>query len=276
MRFRPLHSDVGAEVLDFDIHAGGTPEEIAELRAAYDRYAMLLFRGQGRVAPLRQVEIAGWFGPPWPVDNTGNGDYVSVLANEDAAGSVVLPFHSDLTYTDTPIAAICLQAIALPKAGTSTTFVSGAAAWRRLPGELKRELEYCTARHVLARSATGMDWPEFVADHPVRFRHPRTGELILFVTQHHAVRILELKSGRSRDVLDAVFAHLYAEERRYVHAWELGDLLMWDNLVLQHARTEPSDPGQGARRLQRVALSEATLQETIDRARARDATYIPL
>lgn len=271
MRFRQLHRDFGAEVLDFDLHCGGTSAEIDELRSAYDRHAMLLFRGQGQVAPERQVEIASWFGPPPPVDNSGRGDFVSVLANEDAAGSVVLPFHSDLTYTDTPIDAICLHAIGVPEGGTSTTYVSGAAAWRALPDGLRQELTNCTLRHVLAKSATGMDWPEFVADHPVRFVHPRTGEPILFVTEHHATRILEMDEARSRAVLGELFGHLYAAERRYVHQWQLGDLLMWDNLALQHARTERSDPGQGARALQRVALSATTLQETIDRARAREA-----
>ena len=47
MRFRPLHPDFGAQVLDFDIQHGGSAEEIAELRDAYDRFGMLLFRGEG-------------------------------------------------------------------------------------------------------------------------------------------------------------------------------------------------------------------------------------
>lgn len=44
---------------------------------------------------------------------------------------------------------------------------------------------------------------------------------------------------------------------------------MWDNLALQHARTQPSDPGEGYRALQRVALAEVGLSELVDRARAR-------
>jgi len=268
MRFRPLHPNFGAQVLDFDIQHGGSAEEIAELRDAYDRFGMLLFRGGGRLSHRRHVELARWFGPPDPVDNSGSGDFVSVLQNEEDAGSMVLPFHSDLTYTDCPIKAICLQAIALPESGTSTTYVSGAAAWRKLPPDLQELLADKTLLHrYVSRMAYG--WPDFDAEHPVRLLHPRTGEPVLFVTEHHAEHILEMDEAQSRAVLDALFATLYAPDARYEHQWQLDDVLMWDNLVLQHARTEHSDPARGRRALQRVALAEVGLQELVDRARER-------
>src|SRR5262245_56350109 len=132
MQVRSLHPDFGAEILGFDVQRGGTPDEIDELRRAYDEHQLLLFRGGGRIAPERQVEIAAWFGPPPPVSNDGAGTLWSVLKNDEAAGSYQLPFHSDLTYTDVPIKGICLHAIDLPGGGTSTTFVSGIAAWAKL------------------------------------------------------------------------------------------------------------------------------------------------
>jgi alpha-ketoglutarate-dependent taurine dioxygenase len=271
MRFRPLHPDFGVEVLDFDIQRGGAPGEVEALREAYDRHSMLLFRGGGRISHERHVEIASWFGPPSPVDNTGNGGFVSVLDNDESSGSMQLPFHSDLTYTDDPIRAICLQAIALPERGTTTTYVSGEAAWNSLPPELREELAGLTLHHLYISRMPEYGWPNFEADHPMRLLHPRTGRPILLVTEHHAERILELDEQRSRAMLDRLFTYLYAPERRYVHRWRLDDLLMWDNLVLQHARTEISDPGQGKRALQRVALSDTTLGEHIARARAREA-----
>lgn len=269
MRFRPLHPDLGAEVLDFDVQRGGSPQEIEELRRAYDRYSLLLFRGGGRVSHERHVEIASWFGPPSPVDNSGNGDFVSVLQNEEASGSMQLPFHSDLTYTDVPIKAICLQAIEVPEGGTSTTFVSGRAAWAKLPAPLQQELADKTLHHLYISRMPEYGWPDFEADHPVRLTHPRTGEPILFVTEHHAERILELDEKCSRDVLDELFTYLYAPEARYEHWWQLDDLLMWDNLAIQHARTKESKPSEGKRALQRVALAEVGLPELIEQAKAQ-------
>lgn len=269
MEFRPLHADLGVEVLGFDLQHGGSPAEVEALRRAYDAHQMLLFRGGGRVSPERHVEIAGWFGPPPPVDNTGNGDFVSVLRNEEAAGSMRLPFHSDLTYTDCPIKAICLQAIELPAGGTSTTFVSGMAAWDRLPGPLQDELAGTTLRHVYVSNMPEYGWPDFAADHPVRLPHPRTGRPILLVTEHHADRILELDEARSRAVIAELFGYLYAPEAQYEHCWQLDDLVIWDNLAIQHARTRHSDPAEGRRALQRVALAEVGLPELVERARAQ-------
>jgi alpha-ketoglutarate-dependent taurine dioxygenase len=270
MRFRPLHPDFGAEVIGFDVQRGGSAGEIEALREAYDRYQLLLFRGGGRIAPERHVEITSWFGPPPPVSNMGEGNFVSVLKNDEAAGSYQLPFHSDLTYTDVPIKAICLHAIALPEAGTSTTFVSGVAAWAKLTAERQDDLASLTLRHLHIPNMPEYNWPNFVAEHPVRLQHPRTGQPILFVTEHHADRILELDETRSKALLEELFAHIYAPERRYEHQWQLDDLLMWDNLAVQHARTKKSEPSEGARALQRVALSEVGLDELIERARERE------
>jgi len=200
----------------------------------------------------------------------GEGNFVSVLKNDEAAGSWQLPFHSDLTYTDVPIKAICLHAIAVPEKGTSTTFVSGVAAWNKLPADRQTELAGLTLRHLHIPNMPEYNWPDFVADHPVRLTHPRTGEPILFVTEHHADRILEIDEVRSKALLAELFAHLYAPEWRYEHHWQLDDLLMWDNLAVQHARTRKSEPSEGARALQRVALSEVGLDELIERARERE------
>jgi taurine dioxygenase len=269
MRFRPLHPDFGVEVIGFDVQNGGTPEEVAELRRAYDAHTMLLFRGGGRVSHARHVEIASWFGPPDPVDNSGKGDFVSVLQNEEPAGSLQLPFHSDLTYTDCPIKAICLQAIEVPAAGTSTTFVSSMAAWDKLPAPLQEELADKTLRHLHISNVSAYNWPDFIAEHPVRKLHPRTGRPILLVTEHHADRILELDEAASKAMIEKLYTYLYAPEARYEHWWQLDDLLMWDNLAVQHARTRPSDPSEGKRALQRVALAEVGLPELIERARER-------
>jgi taurine dioxygenase len=270
MRFEPLHPDFGVEVHDFDVQAGGSTDEIAALRRAWKRHSMLLFRGGGRIAPERHVEIARWFGPPEPVSNVPGDGCVSVLHNRDMAGSARLPFHSDMTYTDDPVRAICLHAIAVPEGPTATAFVSGIAAWGRVPAELQAELEGMTLRHFLS-SDFGYDWPDFIAEHPVCRRHPGTDAPILFVTENHAQRILELDEARSREVLDELFAILYAPAAIYRHEWRQDDLLIWDNLALQHARPEQADPGAGERALQRVALCDTPLPVLVERAREQAA-----
>jgi taurine dioxygenase len=268
MWLRSLHPDFGAEVLDFDVLNGGAPEEIAALRAAYDEHQLLLFRGAGQpIPPERQVEISSWFGPP--IANSEDGVLWTVLHNSEPAGSARLPFHSDLSYTDDPILGLSLHATELPPGGSATAFVSGVHAWETLSPELKDLLAGKTLRHRLATSLYG-DWPEFLADHPVRLAHPRTGTPVLYVTEHHAERIHELEAETSARVLGELFAHLYAPEHVYVHDWTLHDLVAWDNLAVQHARPEVAEPAQGPRAMQRVALAEVPYFELVERARRQE------
>lgn len=269
MRIRRLHPDFGAEVLDFDPQAGGSAAEIATLRAAFDEHQLLLLRGDRAIAPERQVEISGWFGPP--IANSPDGTLWTVLHNDEAAGSLRLPFHSDLSYTDDPILGLSLHALEVPGGGTATAFVSGVHAWRSLPAARRALLADKTLRHRLASSLTYGDWPEFLADHPVRLVHPRTGAEVLYVTEHHAQRIHELDEAESGRVLAELYAHLYAPERVYVHRWTPFDLVVWDNLAVQHARPETAEPSRGARAMQRVALAETPYFTLVERARRQEA-----
>lgn len=268
MRFVPLHPELGVEVHGFDPHTGGSAAEIGTLRAAFDRHDLLLFRGFGRIGPERHTEITGWFGPPSPVSNAGNGAFVTVLDNAEEAGSFMLPFHSDLTYTDVPIKAICLHAVALPELPTSTSFVSNRAAWGRLSDADKALLAPLHLRHHYHSTMPSLNMPDMDAVHPLAFTNPRNGAPLLMVTEHHADRVLELDEAASRALIDRLLADIYAPEHQYEHVWQQNDLVLWDNLALQHARRERSDRGAGKRALQRVALSEVGLMELVARARA--------
>lgn len=264
MRVRKLHPDFGVQVLDFDVLRAAASQELEELRGVLDRHQLLLFRCGRRIPPERQVEISSWFGPV--VSNGGDGQLWSVLRNEEAAGRVRLAFHSDLSYTGSPIQGISLHAIEVPTGGTSTSFVSGVHAWSTLPPDRQQLLGTMTLRHQLSSKLYG-DWPEFIADHPVKLLHPRTGQPVLYVTEHHAQRIHELAADESGSMLAELFAHLYAPGHVYTHHWERYDLLMWDNLAIQHARCEEADVTAGPRAMQRVALSDVSFDELLERAR---------
>jgi taurine dioxygenase len=278
VHFRSLHDAIGAEVLDFDVLASTPPEEVEELKRALDEYQLLLFRDGQLIPPDRQVEMTGWFGPP--ADNAGTGRLWSVLRNEDDAGRRQLPFHSDFTYTDSPIKIISLQAIELPAGGSSTSFASGAHAWATLSPERQQLLAGMTLRHrhiptvgVVGSSAAASEPAhplqppkEFVAEHPVRLVHPRTGQPVLLVTEYHAERICEVDQEESDRLLREILAHMYQPENVYVHHWQLYDFLIWDNLALQHARADEAQIVDGPRAMQRVALNEVTYPELIARA----------
>jgi len=262
MQFRQLHDAFGAEVIGFDLDATPSADEIEELRQAYDRYYFLLFRSQKAIHPDRQVEMVGWFGH---ILAEGEKRW-SVLDNDDAAGRIQLQFHSDFTYTDYPIKGISLHAIAVPDGGTTTSYVSGVNAWKTLSKAQQTRVRDRSARHIHVSIVTA-EWPEFVADHPVCLIHPRTHEPVLFVTEHHARRIEGLDAEESDQLLHELFDHLYDPGQIYVHDWQLYDLIIWDNLGIQHARRDEAKPRQGRRTLQRVTIQDKGMGELIEVAR---------
>jgi taurine dioxygenase len=267
MQILPLHREFGAEIRGCNCAADLTAGAVATLRDALDRFQVLVLRGDAPLAPERQVAIAGLFGTP--VDN-GDGRLWSVLQNEEPAGAIKLPFHADFSYTDAPIKVITLHALELPPRGTSTSFVSNVASWASLPDDLRGVLAPLTVRH-RHKSSVGMDWPEFIAVHPLCKPHPRTGKPMLFATEHHADRIMELDPGASTVLLARIFNHIYSDEHVYMHHWQPHDLVIWDNLASQHARRETADLADGRRVVRRVVINDVAFPELIARARQQAA-----
>lgn len=263
MEFHPLHDGFGAEVTGFDLFAARDDAEIEMLRRAREQYQLLLFRADRPMPPERQLEITSWFGPV--MDSQGGA--IGFLSNEEGmfGGRERLPWHFDYSFTQTPFTGISLQAMALPPSGTVTLFASNALAWDSLPAAMQARLKGLTARH--RDSDDPISGKQVVmADHPVCVAHPRTGRTLLWITEYHVCRILELEEAESDALLAELFAHIYAPERVYEHRWQLHDFLVWDNLAIQHCRPVAADPAQGVRSLRRVTNADLSLAEITRRA----------
>jgi taurine dioxygenase len=65
--------------------------------------------------------------------------------------------------------------------------------------------------------------------------------------------IIGLSPADSDALLEDLFGYLYAADHVQEQKWQLGDLVLWDNLAVQHARREAAF---GERTLQRVTIAE--------------------
>jgi taurine dioxygenase len=157
-----------------------------------------------------------------------------------------LAFHSDLTYTRLPPEVLSLHALELPTTGGATRFANAALALRTLPDNLRTVIAGRLARHVysFAEDYAGPRTPEayagrhFAADQPMVRRNPRTGRDVLFVADHSTQQVVGMEPAESARLLTTLFAHLYAPEHVYVHDWQPDDLVLWENLELQHSRAD--------------------------------------
>ena len=94
--------------------------------------------------------------------------------------------------------------------------------------------------------------PRAVPSGPAAPINPRTGRSCIGVSEMHAARFNGMDWEESRDLIGAIYGHLYAPENMTEHVWHQGDLVIWDNITFQHARG--SLEGVGRRVLQRVIV----------------------
>ena len=64
---------------------------------------------------------------------------------------------------------------------------------------------------------------------PVVDTQPGSGRKVLFVGVH-ARQIVGMTTDESRLLLSDLLEHATQRERVYVHKWQIGDLVMWDNV----------------------------------------------
>jgi alpha-ketoglutarate-dependent 2,4-dichlorophenoxyacetate dioxygenase len=88
---------------------------------------------------------------------------------------------------------------------------------------------------------------------PLVDTHPGSGRKLLFVGVH-ARQILGWPTAESRMFLADLLEHATQRERVYVHEWQVGDLVIWDNRSTLH-RGRRYDVGE-RRELRRTTIND--------------------
>jgi taurine dioxygenase len=269
MRFIPLSDHIGAQVHDLDLDRPISAEVAAELHQALGAHKLLLFR-QGSISDDTHVRLLESMGRIMREDEAGSlFTHVGTTPDAYVKGTDRLRFHSDWQCAESG----ALQVISLyaeeMEHDDPTIFADMTYAARSLPSDLRDrvasfDLVQCTdfsgatpkdGHFRLSAQAPGVADAYFPRSvHPLLGRHRVTGEELLNVSEQQTSHIV----GMSEDESDVVFAelaqHQYGDDNRYVHHWQVGDLVIWDNIALQHARDASTGPS--GRRLRRVVLNE--------------------
>ena len=88
--------------------------------------------------------------------------------------------------------------------------------------------------------------------HPVVQTHPETGKKAVYVNRLMTARIEGVDAAESEALLEELFAVTEDPSIVYEHVWRPGDLVIWDNRCITHARTD--FPGNERRLLRRTTL----------------------
>ena len=245
--------------VDLDLREIGDEATRTHLRALYAEHHLLRFKDQSLTIE-QQIAVMELFGEVLKQRKDAVGFITNEAVKENFLGASELAFHSDLAFSPKPYHGISLHAVQVDNGRTSTRYIDSADAYDRLPAALKEEVEGLEALHVFGANLAGRnlsDTPDHLPRqvHPLVWRHPKTGRKILYVSYNQTASIVGYDKARSDDLIERLFEYSYPPHAIYDHRWYIGDVVIWDNIAMQHARGDISEVG--VRRLQRAVIGEA-------------------
>jgi alpha-ketoglutarate-dependent 2,4-dichlorophenoxyacetate dioxygenase len=278
LTFQKVHPCFAAEVSHVDLRRVQDADTLAEIRAGMDEFAVLVFRAQ----PFTDEEQIGFArrldgelhtktGSRVLVKSRLGNEAVGDISNLDEDGGLMKStdrrrmyslgnrlWHTDASFQDPPGRYSMLSAKVVPPAGADTEFADMRAAYDALDAEMKARLEGLRVHHSIAHSRQRLGF-EFSADeaealkgavHPLIRTLPRSDRRSLYLASH-ASRIIDWPVPEGRLLLHDLIEHATQREFVYRHAWQVGDLVIWDNRATMH-RATPFDVARYRRELHRV------------------------
>jgi taurine dioxygenase len=261
---RNLTDGFGAEIEGFEYRGEVDDVTHRRLREVFDDRGVLVFRGldidrtaQAYLSELVIRDDAPTLEEAAVLAGRQDGFWISNKEPGAAAPFGRLLYHCDMMWSQQPFLVNSLYGLDVAPDVVPTQFVSSVQAWQTLPEPLRSRVENLHALHVTDLDGVddrrrGDDDGEL--SNPIResfvstitsvgHRHPRTGSTLLYVSQGMTKEIVELSNDESEELLGELFAHLYQPQHVLEHHWRNGDLILWDNLALQHARPAVSADG---------------------------------
>ena len=265
MEIRTLGPGFAAEVRGVGLADVAERDDVyAFVRDAFETHSVLLFRGQPVTNEL-QLAYSKRFGPMEVAKaaSRGEGTPYSILTNVEPDGSLVPPdhkealraranqlWHTDSCFKDPPALASVLSVRIIPPTGGETEFASQRLGWERLPQSMRTRLADAYAWHDYTHSrgkisATMISDRERSTLPPVRWRirwrNPANGRDSLYVASHtYAIEGMPKDEGQA--LIGELIDHITAPGHTYLHTWQAGDIVMWDNrCTLHRGRPWPDD-----------------------------------
>jgi alpha-ketoglutarate-dependent 2,4-dichlorophenoxyacetate dioxygenase len=289
---KPLHPLFVGEVTGLDLRRPAGPDLVAEVNAAIDRHAVLVFRDQF-IGDDELLSFSSLLGPlettakstlamnhrikdPRLADVSNVDENEQLLSANDRRRMYNLGnqlWHTDASFRAVPAKFSLLHARSIPPVGGETEFADMRAAYDALDDAMKAKLEGLVAEHSIWHSRARLGFTDFsdaeraglppVPQLVVR-THPGSGRKTLYLAAH-AAHILGWPEAEGRALIDELIDFATQPRFVYSHSWRDGDLVMWDNRCTMH-RGRPWDDASYRRDLRRTTVRD--IASTLDQAKA--------
>jgi taurine dioxygenase len=283
---RPLPGPFGAEITGIDLATPPDDAAFGRIVDALHEYAVVCIRRQN-FAPQKHVDFSRRFGElevhvQSSFNLKGYPEIYCITNCVDADGKPLglaeagRVWHTDLSYMAEPSRCSLLHALEVPQDDQGrplgdTMFASARMAYAALPAATKARLNGLKAVHsyrqvyekIVAKSKPGRQGLKPLSEeqkrkvppatHPLVIAHPYTGAPILFCNDGITESIVGLPEEESKTLLAELCAHVVKPDFVYRHKWQVGDLLIWDNIQTQHLAVDDYWLPQ-RRRMQRTTV----------------------
>ena len=203
------------------------------------------------------------------LENGGDEDkhQTAFYQGEEIVGR--LDWHMDLHYTGKPNHGALLRAVIVAEEDGLTGFGDLEKAYNALDDATKNRIADIEVAYQfnmqrrkmrfvdiegyepgpdLPKSPADMGFPDFPDSiYPCVVEHPVTGRKILEIVEQFLDRVIEpeqagMSDAEADELLRRLVAHTRKPEFHYVHKWEAGDMVLWDNWRAMHS-TSGTKPG---------------------------------
>ena len=266
---------LGTIIEGFDLSKSMSNEDIDYIKSIWFANQVIVFRDQN-LLDNDLVRFAHYFGELHSADGAEYGgkpeelhDAIELISNIEnngrpigALGSDEATWHTDMSMYEVPAAATILYADEIPSKGGNTRFTNLYTAYETLPQKLRALIESRRSIHDHAYLASGGIRPGFEAvtdkskgpgaRHPVIRTHPVTGRKALYLGRFGYGYIEGYSVEESDNLIKQLWDHMTRPDFIWEHEWRVGDLIMWDNRCVAHARGS-FDPAE-RRLLRRITV----------------------
>ena len=283
IQVRQLHPLFVGEVSGVDLRHPTDEATQAEIQAAIDRHAVLVFHDQA-IDDEQQIAFAERFGPlerstlrtlRQGPSRLGHEALVDV-SNLDEYGRPFAPgerrqlfslgnrmWHTDSSFKRVPGKYSLLHALAIPPRGGETEFTDLRAGYDTLPEETKTQLQGLVVEHSLVYSHGAIGFTDFSDEERAALPPvpqllvrvlPGSGRKTLYLASH-ASHVIGWPVPEGRVLLRELIESATQREFVHQHQWRAGDLVMWDNRCTMH-RVRPYDQTTERRDVRRVTVAD--------------------
>ena len=286
---RPLHPLFAAEVTGIDLRSLDAAG-LDALRAVLARYGVCAIPQDApltneahiafseRLGPIEKKPILMMAGgkklriPYWEIIDQSNLDENGEIFREDdrrlAFKRANRLWHTDVSFHPVRATYSVFSCHVVPPGGADTEFADMRAAYDALPDATKARLDGLLAEHSYWHSRVLGGGPAPTAEekasrppalHPLVHVHAPSGRKALYLASHIA-RLVGMPEAEGRALVRELAD--FATQPRFVyrHQWQVGQVLIWDNLCTMH-RATPFDDTRYPRDMRRTTCREGDVSQ---------------